>query len=207
MRQSSERRSWVVGFGSPRVGDIGFAARLRVLFDPQQLLIVMHPSDVVHAFPPTAEGYVDACIKIFLREHGMGVGRRSPGHFSLLPFTKSIDRAFEHAHKAHTHNKANQPACSFCHSKAHVTAQHRCRYCIERGSHRGANCPNRNKSCRLCVIAPASTSANFASNTATVDVNAMRSATWVLLNCLPIFDTITFCTRETVLGKLVSLTL
>ncbi|KAI9921119.1 hypothetical protein PsorP6_002656 [Peronosclerospora sorghi] len=139
-----------VGFGSPRVGDIGFAARLRVLFDPQQLLIVMHPSDVVHAFPPTAEGYVDACIKIFLREHGMGVGRRSPGHFSLLPFTKSIDRAFEHAHKAHTHNKANQPACSFCHSKAHVTAQHRCRYCIERGSHRGANCPNRNKSCRLC---------------------------------------------------------
>ncbi|KAG7390334.1 hypothetical protein PHYPSEUDO_008162 [Phytophthora pseudosyringae] len=74
-----------VGFGSPRVGDIGFAARLRVLFDPQQLLIVMHPSDTVHAFPPTAEGYVDACIKIFLREHGMGVGRRTPGHFSLLP--------------------------------------------------------------------------------------------------------------------------
>ncbi|KAL4175526.1 hypothetical protein KRP22_000491 [Phytophthora ramorum] len=62
-----------VGFGSPRVGDIGFAARLRVLFEPQQLLIVMHPSDTVHAFPPTAEGYVDACIKIFLREHGMGV--------------------------------------------------------------------------------------------------------------------------------------
>ncbi|OWZ04213.1 hypothetical protein PHMEG_00023921 [Phytophthora megakarya] len=46
-----------VGFGSPRVGDIGFAARLRVLFDPQQLLIVMHPSDTVHAFPPTAEGH------------------------------------------------------------------------------------------------------------------------------------------------------
>ncbi|KAG2988980.1 hypothetical protein PC129_g5221 [Phytophthora cactorum] len=65
-----------VGFGSPRVGDIGFAARLRVLFDPQQLLIVMHPQDTVHAFPPTAEGYVDACIKIFLREHGMGYGHR-----------------------------------------------------------------------------------------------------------------------------------
>jgi phosphopantothenate-cysteine ligase len=139
-----------VGFGSPRVGDIGFAARLRVLFEPQQLLIVMHPSDTVHAFPPTAEGYADACIKIFLREHGMGVGRRTPGHFSLLPVTKSIDRAFEHAHKAHTHDKANDPACSFCQSKAHVTAQHRCRYCTERGSHRGANCPNRNKPCRLC---------------------------------------------------------
>lgn len=139
-----------VGFGSPRVGDIGFAARLRVLFEPQQLLIVMHPSDAVHAFPPTAEGYVDACIKIFLREHGMGVGRRTPAPFSLLPVTKSIDRAFEHAHKAHKHNKTNDPACSFCQSKAHVTAQHRCRYCIERGSHRGADCPNRNKACLLC---------------------------------------------------------
>ncbi|KAF4042282.1 Lipase (class 3) [Phytophthora infestans] len=139
-----------VGFGSPRVGDIGFAARLRVLFDPQQLLIVMHPQDTVHAFPPTAEGYVDACIKIFLREHGMGVGRRTPKHFSLLPVTKSIDRAFEHAHKAHTQNKANDPACSFCKSKAHLTAQHRCRYCIERGSHRGSDCPNRKKPCLLC---------------------------------------------------------
>ncbi|KAG3196469.1 hypothetical protein PC128_g7619 [Phytophthora cactorum] len=139
-----------VGFGSPRVGDIGFAARLRVLFDPQQLLIVMHPQDTVHAFPPTAEGYVDACIKIFLREHGMGVGRRTPKHFSLLPVTKSIDRAFEHAHKAHAHDKANDPACSLCKSKAHLTAQHRCRYCIERGSHRGADCPNRNKPCLLC---------------------------------------------------------
>ncbi|KAF1789390.1 Alpha/Beta hydrolase fold [Phytophthora cactorum] len=130
-----------VGFGSPRVGDIGFAARLRVLFDPQQLLIVMHPQDTVHAFPPTAEGYVDACMKIFLREHGMGVGRRTPKHFSLLPVTKSIDRAFEHAHKAHAHDKANDPACSLCKSKAHLTAQHRCRYCIERGSHRGADLP------------------------------------------------------------------
>ncbi|EEY69435.1 uncharacterized protein PITG_05669 [Phytophthora infestans T30-4] len=109
-----------VGFGSPRVGDIGFAARLRVLFDPQQLLIVMHPQDTVHAFPPTAEGYVDACIKIFLREHGMGVGRRTPKHFSLLPVTKSIDRAFEHAHKAHTQNKCKRPACSLVESKAHL---------------------------------------------------------------------------------------
>ncbi|CAI5727307.1 unnamed protein product [Hyaloperonospora brassicae] len=139
-----------VGFGSPRVGDIGFAARLHVLFEPQQLLIVMHPSDAVHAFPPTAEGYADACIKIFLRVHGLGVGRRTPGHFSLLPVTKSIDRAFEHAHKARVHNKSNKPACSFCQSKAHVSAQHRCRYCIERGSHRGADCPNRNKPCLLC---------------------------------------------------------
>ncbi|TDH70717.1 hypothetical protein CCR75_008872 [Bremia lactucae] len=139
-----------VGFGSPRVGDIGFAARLRVLFDPQQLLIVMHPSDAVHAFPPTAEGYVDACIKIFLRESGKGVGRRAAGPFSLLPVTKSIDRAFEHAHKANTHNKASNPACSFCKSKAHRTSQHRCRYCIERGSHRGADCPNRKKPCLLC---------------------------------------------------------
>ncbi|CAH0490673.1 unnamed protein product [Peronospora farinosa] len=139
-----------VGFGCPRVGDIGFAARLRVLFDPQQLLIIMHPSDTVHAFPPTAEGYADACIKIFLREHGMGVGRRTPGHFSLLPVTKSIDRAFEHAHKARAHDKTNKPACSFCQNKSHVAAQHRCRYCIERGSHRGADYPNRNKPCRLC---------------------------------------------------------
>lgn len=135
-----------VGFGSPRVGDIGFAARLRVLFDPQQLLIVMHPSDAVHAFPPTAEGYVDACIKIFLRENGAGTGRRTPGHFSLLPVTRSIDRAFE---LARAHDQENQ-ACSFCHSKAHLTAQHRCRFCIERGSHRGADCPNRKKPCLLC---------------------------------------------------------
>ncbi|KAG2531669.1 hypothetical protein JM16_000730 [Phytophthora kernoviae] len=139
-----------VGFGSPRVGDIGFAARLRVLFDPQQLLVVMHPSDTVHAFPPTAEGYVDACIKIFLREDGLGIGRRTPAHFSLLPVTRSIDRAFEHAHKAHARDAANEPECSFCRSKAHVTAQHRCRYCIERGSHRGSDCPNRNKGCLLC---------------------------------------------------------
>ncbi|RLN70930.1 hypothetical protein BBJ28_00011871 [Nothophytophthora sp. Chile5] len=139
-----------VGFGSPRVGDIGFAARLRVLFDPQQLLIVMHPSDTVHAFPPTAEGYVDSCIKIFLREHGLGVGRRTPAPFSLLPVTRSIDRAFEHAHKAHVHDAGDDPDCSFCKSTAHSTAQHRCRYCIERGSHRGADCPNRGKPCLLC---------------------------------------------------------
>ncbi|CEG38782.1 triacylglycerol lipase [Plasmopara halstedii] len=139
-----------VGFGSPRVGDIGFAARLRVLFDPQQLLIIMHPSDAVHAFPPTAEGYVDACIKIFLREDGLGVARRTPGHFTLLPVTRSIDRAFEHAYKERAHENKNDRACSFCQGKTHLTAQHRCRYCIERGSHRGADCQNRNKPCLLC---------------------------------------------------------
>lgn len=137
-----------VGFGSPRVGDIGFAARLRLLFEPEQLLIVMHPSDAVHAFPPTAEGYADACIKIFLKEHGLGVGRRMPSRFSFLPVTKSIDRAFERAHNEK--HAASAGVCSFCESTSHATGQHRCRYCIERGSHRGADCPNRGKPCALC---------------------------------------------------------
>lgn len=142
-----------VGFGSPRVGDIGFAARLRLLFEPEQMLIVMHPSDAVHAFPPTAEGYADACIKIFLKENGLGVGRRMPSRFSFLPVTKSIDRAFERAHKdkmAAMSTPTQGAACSLCNSTSHVSEQHRCRYCIERGSHRGADCPNRNKPCGLC---------------------------------------------------------
>lgn len=143
-----------VGFGSPRVGDVGFAARLRLLFEPEQMLIVMHPSDAVHAFPPTAEGYTDACIKIFLKENGLGVGRRMPSRFSFLPVTKSIDRVFERAHKdkmaAASSPSASTSACSFCNSPSHTSEQHRCRYCIERGSHRGADCPNRNKPCGLC---------------------------------------------------------
>ncbi|KAE9028300.1 hypothetical protein PF005_g2195 [Phytophthora fragariae] len=101
-----------VGFGSPRVGDIGFAARLRVLFEPQQLLIVMHPSDAVHAFPPTAEGYVDGCIKIFLREHGMGVGRHCPNR--------------------------DKP-CLLCGNSNHCTGAHKCRVCQQYG-HRGREC-------------------------------------------------------------------
>ncbi|UIZ20748.1 hypothetical protein KXD40_001418 [Peronospora effusa] len=55
-----------VDFCCPRVGEIGLAAHLCVLFEPQQLLIILHPSYTVHAFPTTGEGYADACIKIFL---------------------------------------------------------------------------------------------------------------------------------------------
>ncbi|TMW63354.1 hypothetical protein Poli38472_002295 [Pythium oligandrum] len=137
-----------VGFGSPRVGDIGFASRLRVLFDPEQLLIVMHPSDTVHAFPSTAEGYADAAIKIFLREQGAGVARRTASSFSLLPVTKSLDRIFENAVKTYTVESGQK--CELCSSAAHATEQHRCRFCTERGSHRGTECPNRNKPCLLC---------------------------------------------------------
>lgn len=149
----------MVGFGSPRIGDIGFAARMRVLFDPEQVLIVMHPSDTVHAFPPTSEGYADAAIKIFLKEDGLGVGRRTASPFSLLPMTKSIDSILERAFKSSAEAKAAASAtaataadteCTFCRSKAHSTEQHRCRYCIERGTHRGAECPNRSKPCLLC---------------------------------------------------------
>lgn len=137
-----------VGFGTPRVGDAGFAARLRMLFDPEQLIIVMHPSDSVHAFPPSAEGYTDAALKIFLRQDGLGVGRRTASTFSLLPVARSMDRIFERAFIASS--VPVESACSFCSSKGHSTAQHRCRYCIERGSHRGADCPNRKGGCRLC---------------------------------------------------------
>lgn len=154
-----------VGFGSPRIGDIGFAARLRVLFDPEQVLIVMHPSDTVHAFPPTAEGYADSAIKIFLKEDGLGVGRRTASPFSLLPMTRSIDNILERAFKSTAATAATTAApidpvesdatpgdtkCAFCASTAHSTEQHRCRYCTERGTHRGAACPNRSKPCLLC---------------------------------------------------------
>ncbi|GLD93098.1 hypothetical protein PINS_up001690 [Pythium insidiosum] len=138
----------LVGFGSPRVGDVGFAARMRLLFEPEQLIVVMHPSDTVHAFPPTAEGYEDAALKIFLKEDGMGVGRRTASAFSLLPITKSLDRIFERGFKAHA--ATTDGKCEFCSSTSHSSEQHRCRYCTERGSHRGVDCPNRNKPCMLC---------------------------------------------------------
>uniref|UniRef100_K3WKA7 Fungal lipase-type domain-containing protein n=1 Tax=Globisporangium ultimum (strain ATCC 200006 / CBS 805.95 / DAOM BR144) TaxID=431595 RepID=K3WKA7_GLOUD len=138
----------MVGFGSPRCGDIGFAARLRVLFDPEQVIIVMHPSDTVHAFPPTAEGYADAAVKIFLKEDGWGVGRRTASPFSLLPMTRSIDSILERGYKSSSTKSDTE--CTFCLSKAHSTEQHRCRYCTERGTHRGANCPNRKQPCLLC---------------------------------------------------------
>ncbi|DBA02356.1 TPA: hypothetical protein N0F65_007175 [Lagenidium giganteum] len=139
-----------VGFGSPRVGDSGFAARLRMLFEPEQMLIVMHPSDTVHAFPPTAEGYADSAIKIFLKEDGLGVGRRSASSFSLLPMTKSADRILESAFKAGWTSGGTDNKCTFCGKTEHLTEQHRCRYCTERGSHRGVDCPNRSKPCSLC---------------------------------------------------------
>ncbi|TYZ63713.1 hypothetical protein PybrP1_003682 [[Pythium] brassicae (nom. inval.)] len=151
----------MVGFGSPRIGDIGVAARLRVLFEPEQVLIVMHPSDTVHAFPPTAEGYADSAVKIFLKEDGMGVGRRTASPFSLLPMTRAIDNILERSFKsaaapkpqADADEQQSPPgdsACALCLSKAHTTELHRCRYCTERGTHRGADCRNRGKPCLLC---------------------------------------------------------
>lgn len=159
----------MVGFGSPRIGDIGVAARLRVLFEPEQVLIVMHPSDTVHAFPPTAEGYADSAVKIFLKEDGLGVGRRTASPFSLLPMTRAIDNILERSFKSSSSSSSSSPssspptsstsqdppqptdsACSLCQSKAHTSELHRCRYCTERGTHRGAACPNRNKPCLLC---------------------------------------------------------
>lgn len=159
----------MVGFGSPRIGDIGLAARLRVLFEPEQVLIVMHPSDTVHAFPPTAEGYADAAVKIFLKADGMGVGRRTASPFSLLPMTRAIDNILERSFKSppkssppvdslDDHPQQESPlvqetddsTCALCFSKAHTTELHRCRYCTERGTHRGADCPNRDKPCLFC---------------------------------------------------------
>lgn len=136
----------MIGFGTPRVGDIGFVSRMKLLFSQSQLISVMHPSDTVHAFPPTAEGYQDALLKIFLKDDGLEMGRRSPSLFSMLPTTRSMDKVYERIF----HSSPNATKCTFCESATHGTEQHRCRYCTQRGNHRGTDCPNRDKPCGLC---------------------------------------------------------
>lgn len=42
------------------------------------------------------------------------------------------------------------PVCGLCGLDSHVTPQHRCHFCTERGSHRGSACPNRASGCQLC---------------------------------------------------------
>ena len=138
----------MIGFGTPRIGDSGFHSRLMLLFCPSQLINVMHPSDTVHAFPPTSEGYEDSMLKVFLKQDGMGVGRRCGSLFSILPTTRSIDRSFERVFQAAPSD--TQATCSFCNGTTHSTEQHRCRYCTQRGDHLGANCPNRNSGCGFC---------------------------------------------------------
>ena len=64
--------------GSPRVGDEGLRARLRLLFPIQsRLLNIVYPLDTIHAFPPSAEGYADAVVKVFLRQPGQFTARRN----------------------------------------------------------------------------------------------------------------------------------
>lgn len=64
--------------GSPRVGDEGLRARLRLLFPIQsRLLNIVYPLDTTHAFPPSAEGYADAVLKLFLRQPGQFTARRN----------------------------------------------------------------------------------------------------------------------------------
>ncbi|RHY02520.1 hypothetical protein DYB25_010111 [Aphanomyces astaci] len=123
-----------VFFGTPRVGDAGFAARMKVLYGGDQLLNVMHPLDTVHAYPPTSEGYADAMLKVFLKEQN-GTNRRTPSAFSVLPVTRAMDKLLEKAAKS---------------KPAHTNAYHRCRYCTRRGDHRGDACPHRKDGCALC---------------------------------------------------------
>ncbi|KAF0697087.1 Aste57867_12194 [Aphanomyces stellatus] len=134
-----------VFFGTPRVGDAGFAARMKVMYGRDQLLNVMHPLDTVHAYPPTSEGYADAMLKVFLKEDG--VNRRTASAFSVLPVTRAMDKIWEKATK-----KEETPVdpCTFCNRKDHQSEQHRCRYCTRRGDHRGDACPYRKEGCSFC---------------------------------------------------------
>ncbi|CAK4153721.1 unnamed protein product [Aphanomyces euteiches] len=134
-----------VFFGTPRVGDAGFAARMKVIYGSDQLLNVMHPMDTVHAYPPMSEGYADAMLKVFLKDDG--TNRRMPSAFSVLPFTRAMDKILD---KATTKSNLTDAGCSFCHRKDHKSEQHRCRYCTRRGDHRGEACPYRKEGCSLC---------------------------------------------------------
>ncbi|CAK4922700.1 unnamed protein product [Aphanomyces euteiches] len=96
------RKVNAVFFGSPRAGDAGFAARLRLIYGGNQLINIMHPLDTVHAYPPTSEGYADATMKIFLKEDGLGVGRRTSHAFSILPVTRTLDRMMSQTKPAST---------------------------------------------------------------------------------------------------------
>ncbi|KDO22578.1 hypothetical protein SPRG_12558 [Saprolegnia parasitica CBS 223.65] len=133
-----------VFFGTPRVGDAGFAARLKLLYGGYQLLNVMHPLDTVHAFPPTSEGYADAMLKVFLKEDGASMGRRRATRFSMLPLSRRMDKLIDAA-KA----RSTEP-CKLCARVDHETDHHRCRYCTRRGDHRGDACPYRAEGCVLC---------------------------------------------------------
>eukprot|EP00624_Nannochloropsis_granulata_P004517 evm.model.NODE_32404_length_21628_cov_21.808304.3 len=177
-RGMSTRQVLMMGFGSPRVGDEGFMARLRLLYPKQSALMnVVYPLDTLHAFPPAGEGYVDAVVKVFLRQPGQFVGRRAPSRartpFStpltwLRVFDSKVDEivskhrieerqraASESAHGGtgnSTGSASTKEECGFCSSDAHTTLRHRCRICTERGSHRSADCPNKDQGCKLCGL-------------------------------------------------------
>ena len=165
----------LVVFGTPRAGDASFCARLRLLYHKtHQRLNVIHPSDTVHAFPPTSEGYSDGALKkVFLKADGLGIGRRTSSMFSILPVTRSIDRMFE-TNGSCTHpdgDSEDDPhddpsprvlslACALCSSMGHRTEQHRCRYCTQRGHHRGQDCLEQTGPCGFCGKASHATGAH-----------------------------------------------
>jgi len=179
-RGMSTRQVLMIGFGSPRVGDEGFKARLRLLYPKQSALMnVVYPLDTLHAFPPAAEGYADAVVKVFLRQPGQFVGRRAPSRaftsFAtpltwLRVFDSKVDEiaskhrdeeraraASESAHggtgsSTSTSTTTKKEECGFCGSDAHTTLRHRCRTCTERGSHRSSDCPNKDLGCKLCGL-------------------------------------------------------
>ncbi|KAF0682643.1 Aste57867_25280 [Aphanomyces stellatus] len=148
-----------VFFGTPRVGDAGFAARLRLLYDCSQMINIMHPLDTVHMYPPTSEGYADAMMKVFLKEDGLGVGRRTARAFSILPVTRTLDRMLGKARPVLAKTIGNatddtttntDESCLFCGRKEHCSEQHRCHVCTRRGDHSGKDCTYRDEGCLLC---------------------------------------------------------
>ncbi len=176
-RGLSTKHVLMMGFGSPRVGDEGFKARLKLLYPNQSCLMnVVYPLDTVHAFPPASEGYVDAVVKVFLRQPGQFVGRRKASRTNyttpltwLRVFDSKIDEIAhpsaaasgtagvgEKTSSSPTDGLPHQPngteKCALCGGVGHATNRHRCRLCTERGSHVSAACPNKDKGCRLCGL-------------------------------------------------------